>query len=256
MAVDTRNKRASAIGLGVGPWLGLPLPDPDASVETGDRAHLLALYSGLNYAGVSGTSTGLVNAITGTGTGTVAVTGTSAALVDAITSTGTGISGVVIEAPATTPGGGRILPPFKKKRRKKGEPRTVQKPDVEVAESEPVDAVADVSFGELVAQREEKTAEEATKTEDFGRVLDFVRPAEPEAEPENLTLAAVQAVIREELAAHGRREDDVQKLIDSIRLMSALEAEKRDSEAAESEDGLNLKDMSIDDLLLLLLAVA
>lgn len=45
MAVDTRNKRSSAIGVSL-PWRGM-LPDPDGSVDTEDRPHVVWLYSGI-----------------------------------------------------------------------------------------------------------------------------------------------------------------------------------------------------------------
>ncbi len=46
MAVDTAAKRASAMAFGM-PLLG-PLPIPDASVDQGDRQHLLGCYSGID----------------------------------------------------------------------------------------------------------------------------------------------------------------------------------------------------------------
>jgi len=46
MAVDTRNKRASCLGLGLAALLVLPAPD--AAVETGDRAHVAYCYAGID----------------------------------------------------------------------------------------------------------------------------------------------------------------------------------------------------------------
>lgn len=49
MAVDTRDKRDSAVGLSL-PWrCRLPLPDGSLAA-TGDRLHLAYLYSGLGAA--------------------------------------------------------------------------------------------------------------------------------------------------------------------------------------------------------------
>lgn len=45
MAVDTRNKRASVLGIGLA--FRLVLPAPDASVDTADRAHVAYSYAGL-----------------------------------------------------------------------------------------------------------------------------------------------------------------------------------------------------------------
>jgi hypothetical protein len=46
MAVDTRNKRASAINLML-PWRG-QLPAPDGSIDISDRAQLVYLYAGID----------------------------------------------------------------------------------------------------------------------------------------------------------------------------------------------------------------
>jgi hypothetical protein len=43
MALDTRNKRSSAINIG-SPWRG-QFPAPDGSVATIDRPHILTLYA-------------------------------------------------------------------------------------------------------------------------------------------------------------------------------------------------------------------
>jgi hypothetical protein len=45
MAVDTRNKRASAINLML-PWRG-QLPAPDGTIDELDRAHVAFLYAGI-----------------------------------------------------------------------------------------------------------------------------------------------------------------------------------------------------------------
>lgn len=45
MALDTRNKRASALGLGLAPLrVG---PSPDGSLVAADRLHLAYLYAGI-----------------------------------------------------------------------------------------------------------------------------------------------------------------------------------------------------------------
>lgn len=51
MAIDTRDKRASAIGIGL-PFRVLPLPD--ASVSAEDRLHLAHLYRGIASAAIEG----------------------------------------------------------------------------------------------------------------------------------------------------------------------------------------------------------
>jgi hypothetical protein len=45
MAADSRNKRASLIGLGT-PWSRV-LPNPDGTLDASDRLHLLYLYAGI-----------------------------------------------------------------------------------------------------------------------------------------------------------------------------------------------------------------
>lgn len=45
MAVDTRDRRFSLLGLGLAPLR--VLPDPDNDVDAPDRAHFLYLYSGI-----------------------------------------------------------------------------------------------------------------------------------------------------------------------------------------------------------------
>lgn len=45
MALDTANKRLSAIHLG-SPWRGL-LPIPDGTLNQGDRQHVMFFYSGI-----------------------------------------------------------------------------------------------------------------------------------------------------------------------------------------------------------------
>ena len=46
MAVDTPSKRASMIQFGK-PWQRRTLPRPDGTIDAGDRAHFLSLYSGI-----------------------------------------------------------------------------------------------------------------------------------------------------------------------------------------------------------------
>ncbi len=46
-AVDTRNKRASALNEG-GPIVDV-YPNPDATIDASDRAHIAGIYSGLDY---------------------------------------------------------------------------------------------------------------------------------------------------------------------------------------------------------------
>lgn len=46
MAVDTRNKRASVLGVGL--LAALVLPAPDSSLSSGDRAQLTGSYAGLD----------------------------------------------------------------------------------------------------------------------------------------------------------------------------------------------------------------
>ena len=48
MAVDTRNKRMSMIGLGIP--VPSVLPDPDGTISSSDRAQFLWLYSGIAIA--------------------------------------------------------------------------------------------------------------------------------------------------------------------------------------------------------------
>ena len=45
MAVDTKKKRLSMIGFGDGVILHT-LPEPDGTIDPGDRLHLLGLFSG------------------------------------------------------------------------------------------------------------------------------------------------------------------------------------------------------------------
>ena len=49
MAIDTRDKRLSVLGYGIG-GLGSPLPTPDATVAAAERRSLGELYSGVNIA--------------------------------------------------------------------------------------------------------------------------------------------------------------------------------------------------------------
>lgn len=51
MAVDTRNKRASAIGIGLA--LRLVLPAPDASVDQPDRQQVSYSYAGISAQALS-----------------------------------------------------------------------------------------------------------------------------------------------------------------------------------------------------------
>jgi hypothetical protein len=48
MAIDTRNRRASMMGLGLTALL--VLPTSDGTIEASDRQHFLGLYSGLALA--------------------------------------------------------------------------------------------------------------------------------------------------------------------------------------------------------------
>jgi hypothetical protein len=43
--MDTRNKRSSAIGVGL-PWRGM-LPAPDGAIDAQDRLHVAWLYAGI-----------------------------------------------------------------------------------------------------------------------------------------------------------------------------------------------------------------
>jgi hypothetical protein len=54
MAVDTRNKRSSAVLVGL-PWRGL-YPDPDGTVAADDRSHAAGLYGGLEADAPAGTA--------------------------------------------------------------------------------------------------------------------------------------------------------------------------------------------------------
>ncbi len=48
MAIDTKNKRFSMLNFGDGTSIHL-LPNPDGSIESGDRQHLLDCYSGIAF---------------------------------------------------------------------------------------------------------------------------------------------------------------------------------------------------------------
>lgn len=67
MAIDTANKRSSAIDVS-SPWRSR-LPFPDGSVGSDDRAHAAGYYSGLTVSGDA--------ALSATGTGTAAFVGAS-----------------------------------------------------------------------------------------------------------------------------------------------------------------------------------
>jgi len=45
VAIDTRDKRASALACGL-PWL-VPLPTPDGTIGAADRAHSAGFYAGI-----------------------------------------------------------------------------------------------------------------------------------------------------------------------------------------------------------------
>jgi hypothetical protein len=45
MALDTRNKRGSALNVG-SPWRGI-LPEPDGAISLGDRQTVVFLYAGI-----------------------------------------------------------------------------------------------------------------------------------------------------------------------------------------------------------------
>ena len=47
MALDTRNKRASALGIALVSLIALPAPD-GAALDQGDRQHVTACYRGIN----------------------------------------------------------------------------------------------------------------------------------------------------------------------------------------------------------------
>lgn len=51
MAIDTRDKRSSAINIG-SPWRGM-LPLPDGAINQGDRQHVAFLYRGIAASGGS-----------------------------------------------------------------------------------------------------------------------------------------------------------------------------------------------------------
>lgn len=48
MAIDTKAKRYSMLNWASGPSIVKPAFDPDASVDAGDRYHVLNLYSGIS----------------------------------------------------------------------------------------------------------------------------------------------------------------------------------------------------------------
>jgi hypothetical protein len=48
MAIDTRNKRSSAVSVG-SPWRAM-LPEPDGAVGQADRQHVALMYSGISAA--------------------------------------------------------------------------------------------------------------------------------------------------------------------------------------------------------------
>ncbi len=50
MAIDTKEKRFSMLNFGDGTTLHL-LPDPDGTIDSGDRQHLLDCYSGIAFGG-------------------------------------------------------------------------------------------------------------------------------------------------------------------------------------------------------------
>lgn len=51
MAIDTKAKRFSMMNMGH-PGATIILPAPDGTIDAGDRAHLLGLYSGITLAGI------------------------------------------------------------------------------------------------------------------------------------------------------------------------------------------------------------
>ena len=55
MAVDTRNKRFSMLGLGQARGCPLVFPNPDGSFDAADRAQLDYLYQGISLAAPDGT---------------------------------------------------------------------------------------------------------------------------------------------------------------------------------------------------------
>lgn len=50
MAIDTKTKKLSVLNAG-NPWPG-PLFEPDGTIETGDKQHVLNLYSGITVESV------------------------------------------------------------------------------------------------------------------------------------------------------------------------------------------------------------
>ncbi len=77
MAIDTKSKRFSMMNMG-SPAVVQPMPDPDGTIDQGDRQHFLGLYSGI-FAGLGGVSPNKVTdtltitrQVSGVGTITVA----------------------------------------------------------------------------------------------------------------------------------------------------------------------------------------
>lgn len=65
MALDTRDKRASAINV-ASPWRGL-LPVPDGSLNQADRQHVAFLYRGIAAGGAAPAPTLFTLALLGVG---------------------------------------------------------------------------------------------------------------------------------------------------------------------------------------------
>lgn len=93
MAVDTRNKRASALGLGLAPLAVLPAPD--STVGAPDRPQLAYSYAGTDFTGVAGVGAVELNAFATSAAGTYGPTATADAELNAFSAAGTGAVEVV-----------------------------------------------------------------------------------------------------------------------------------------------------------------
>lgn len=88
MAVDTRNKRGSVLGLALASLAILPLAD--ASVDDADRVQLAYCYAGTDFTGVSGTASNDINAIAASATGAYGPSGTASNDINAVGASATG----------------------------------------------------------------------------------------------------------------------------------------------------------------------
>lgn len=91
MAIDSKTKRLSLIAFGDGTGIHT-LPEPDNSIDQGDRQHFLDLYGGLLAGGqvVTGTAALSFNQFTIAATGAEEFTGSAALSVDQFTITAVG----------------------------------------------------------------------------------------------------------------------------------------------------------------------